>query len=339
MSEWSARCSIKGDPNSCTNNDGLGGFKMGQIAAASGRHAHGSYRHCLRSHLRRIAKHDGTGSLGPARRVVVRQCANLRARKKARLNRRTAGDHNYAWTDLTYLLHKRRVSWGYFIQAGGQPDCENGTNNCKGGPISAGTPNIWNPLPSFTDVKHDHQLGDVQPTSRFLTDARAGTLPVVSWVTPDQLHSDHPPANILAGQAYVTNLIDTIMRGPDWTSTAIFLEWDDWGGFYDHLVPPLVDRNGFGLRVPSLVISPYARAGYIDHQTVSFDTINKFIEDDFLGGQRLNPATDGRADPRPDVRDANPHIGNLAADFNFKQSPRPPLILPQNPAPGPASTG
>jgi phospholipase C len=158
-------------------------------------------------------------------------------------------------------------------------------------------------------------------------------------VTPDQLHSDHPPANVHSGQAYVTHLINTIMRGPDWSSTAIFLEWDDWGGFYDHVVPPVVDRNGFGLRVPSLVISPYARSGYVDHQTVSFDTINKFIEDDFLGGQRLNPATDGRPDPRPDARDANPHIGNLAADFNFNQSPRPPLILSQNPPPGPASTG
>ena len=66
---------------------------------------------------------------------------------------------------------------------------------------------------------------------------------------------------------------------------------------------------------------------------------NKFIEDDFLGGQRPNPATDGRPDPRHDARDATPHIGNLAADFNFNQSPRPPLILPQNPPPGPASTG
>ncbi len=340
VSEWSAHCSIKGDPKSCANDDELGGFRIGQIAAAAGvRHAHGSYRHCLRSHLRRIAKQGGLGSLRPARRDVVRQCANIRARKKARLNRRKVGGHNYAWTDLTYLLHKHGVSWGYFIQAGGQPDCENGTNNCRSGPISAGTPNIWNPLPSFTDVKQDHQVGDVQPTSRFLAYARAGTLPAVSWVTPDQLHSDHPPANIHAGQAYVTNLINTIMRGPDWHSTAIFLEWDDWGGFYDHVVPPLVDRNGFGLRVPSLVISPYARAGYIDHQTQSFDTINKFIEDDFLGGQRLNPATDGRPDPRPDVRDANPHIGNLAADFNFNQPPRPPLVLPQNPPPGPGSTG
>jgi phospholipase C len=90
--------------------------------------------------------------------------------------------------------------------------------------------------------------------------------------------------------------------------------------------------------VPSLVISPYARKGFIDHQTLSFDAINKFIEDDFLGGQRLDPRTDGRPDPRIDVRDANPHLGNLAADFDFDQSPQPPLVLPLHPPPGPAST-
>ena len=89
------------------------------------------------------------------------------------------------------------------------------------------------------------------------------------------------------------------MRSPDWDSTAIFLAWDDWGGFYDHVVPPTVDHNGYGLRVPALVISPYARRGFVDHQTLSFDAYVKFIEDDFLGGQRLDPKTDGRPDPRP----------------------------------------
>jgi phospholipase C len=99
-------------------------------------------------------------------------------------------------------------------------------------------------------------------------------------------------------------------------------------------VPPYVDQNGYGIRVPSLVISPYARRGYIDHQTLSFDAFNKFIEDDFLGGQRLDPTTDGRPDPRPDVRDAMPHLGNLAEDFDFNQAPRPPMVLPLNPPPG-----
>jgi phospholipase C len=121
------------------------------------------------------------------------------------------------------------------------------------------------------------------------------------------------------------------MKSPDWDSTAIFLTWDDWGGFYDHVVPPYVDQNGYGLRVPGLVISPYARRGYIDHQILSFDAYLKFIEDDFLGGQRLDPRTDGRPDPRPDVRENVKILGNLSRDFDFSQKPRPPLLLPEWP--------
>jgi phospholipase C len=81
------------------------------------------------------------------------------------------------------------------------------------------------------------------------------------------------------------------------------------------------------LRVPGLVISPYARTDVVDHQTLSFDAYLKFIEDDFMSGQRINPATDGRPDSRPDVRENAPRLGNLTADFNFSQQPRPPMIL------------
>jgi hypothetical protein len=149
--------------------------------------------------------------------------------------------------------------------------------------------------------------------------------------------SEHPAALVSTGQAYVTTLINAIGRSPCWNSTAIFLSWDDWGGFYDHVVPPNIDQNGYGLRVPGLVISPYAKAGYIDHQQLSHDAYLKFIENDFLGGARLNPATDGRPDPRPDVRENAPGLGNLESDFNFNQAPRPALILSTHPAPGPAS--
>jgi phospholipase C len=339
VSEWSAHCRVKGDPMSCVNNDQLGGFQTRQIAAAGGRFSRAVIRQCVRTRFGELATgRHGFSLLRRALRLAVLQCNNRIAREKAQLNKQTVRGYNYAWTDLTYLLHKHGVPWGYFVTTGGEPDCADGTSNCRSAPLTPGTPNIWNPLPSFTDVKQDGQLGDIQPTSRFRADARAGTLPAVSWVVPDQDHSDHPPANIHAGQAYVTNLINAVMRGPNWDSTAIFLTWDDWGGFYDHVVPPEVDRNGYGIRVPSLVISPYARTGFIDHQTLSFDAISKFIEDDFLGGERLNPATDGRPDPRPDVRDANPHLGNLAADFNFNRAPLAPLILPLHPAPGPAST-
>jgi phospholipase C len=136
----------------------------------------------------------------------------------------------------------------------------------------------------------------------------------------------------------VTNLVNSVMKGPDWGSTAIFLSWDDWGGFYDHVPPPTVDGNGYGLRVPTIVISPYAKRGTIDSQTLSHDAFLKFVEDDFLVGARLDPATDGRPDPRPDVRESATQLGNLVSDFDFTQPPRPPLILPLNPRPGPAST-
>ena len=238
----------------------------------------------------------------------------------------------YAWTDLTYLLHKYGVSWGYYVFKGTEPDCQNpAAVTCP--PVTQGpkTPGIWNPLPHFTDVHQDNQLGNIQTLSSFYTAAKAGTLPAVSWIAPNGTVSEHPPGLVSAGQSYVTGLINAVMQGPDWSSTAIFLDWDDWGGFYDHVAPPSVDVNGYGLRVPGLVISPYARIGYVDHQTLSQDAYTRFIEDAFLGGQRLNPATDGRPDPRPDVRESNPILGDLVKDFDFNRPPGPPVILPACP--------
>ncbi len=233
----------------------------------------------------------------------------------------------YAWTDLTYLLHRHHVSWGYFIKKGPEPDCENAQMFCLYQDQDPRTPGIWNPLPSFDTVKQDNQLGNIRDTSSFFTAARHGHLPAVSWVIPSGIVSEHPTASIKTGQAYVTRLINAIGRSPDWKSTAIFLTWDDWGGFYDHVRPPVVDKNGYGFRVPGLVISPYSRRHFIDHQRLSFDAFAKFIEDDFLGGQRLNPKTDGRPDPRPDVRENANGLGNLASDFDFTRKPRRPVIL------------
>ncbi|HEY5154186.1 MAG TPA: alkaline phosphatase family protein, partial [Acidimicrobiales bacterium] len=136
---------------------------------------------------------------------------------------------------------------------------------------------------------------------------------------------------------YVTHVINALMQGPDWKSTAIFLTWDDWGGFYDHVVPPVVDQNGYGFRVPGMVISPWVRSGSIDHQTLSFDAYAKFIEHRFLDGDRLDPATDGRPDGRPTVREDVPVLGDLTTEFDFDQVPLPPLVLPEHPPPGPAS--
>jgi phospholipase C len=246
--------------------------------------------------------------------------------------RRTPDSPIYAWTDLTYLLHQHRVSWGYYVTAGTEPDCQNpAALSCVGVRQNPETPGIWNPLPYFDTVHDDRQVGNIQSVSKFYAATRAGTLPAVSWVVPSADNSEHPPATTSAGQSYVTSLINAVMRSPDWDSTAIFLAWDDWGGFYDNVTPPSVDENGYGLRVPAMVISPYARKGYIDHQILSFDAYDKFIEDDFLGGERLNPKTDGRPDPRPTVREDVSILGNLVNDFDFDQPPRPPMLLAVDP--------
>jgi len=238
---------------------------------------------------------------------------------------------DYPWTDLTWLMHRYHVSWSYYVANGSQPDCADNMMFCPHVPQSAKTPGIWNPLPRFDDVLEDHQLHNIQPLNDFYRAARKGRLPAVSWVTPSQSVSEHPPSLITAGQTFVTGVINSIMRSPDWKSTAIFLAWDDWGGFYDHVRPPTVDGEGYGLRVPSLVISPYSRRGYIDHQVLSSDAYLKFIEDDFLHGHRLDPRTDGRPDSRPNVRENARILGNLARDFDFDQKPRPPLLLPLHP--------
>ncbi|GAC1630858.1 MAG: hypothetical protein NVS4B2_14330 [Chloroflexota bacterium] len=241
------------------------------------------------------------------------------------------GPPDYAWTDLTYLLHKNNVPWAYYVAPGTQPDCADNAMACTAVKQNAGTPGIWNPLPYFDTVKQDGQLGNIQDLSHFYSAAANGTLPAVSWIDPNGKNSEHPPALVSVGQSYVTGLINAIMKGPNWDSTAIFLSWDDWGGFYDHVTPPAVDQNGYGLRVPGLVISPYARQGYIDHQPLSHDAYVKFIEDDFLGGQRIDPATDGRPDSRPSVRENASILGDLRSNFDFTQSPRPPLLLPEHP--------
>ncbi len=233
----------------------------------------------------------------------------------------------FAWTDITYLLQKYKVSWGYYLDHGAQaPGLKRSGGNKK-----IGVPPIWNVMPGFTDVHQTHQANNVQNLTNFVAQAKRGTLPSVSWIIPDPADSEHPANLVSTGQSYVTNLINTVMKSPDWNSSAIFLAWDDWGGLYDNVMPPKVDAYGYGLRVPAMVISPYAKKSYVDHQVLSFDAYLKFIENDFLSGARLNPKTDGRPDSRPDVRENSKTLGPLAGAFNFNQKPRAPMILPVSP--------
>ena len=299
VSGWSASCTIGNDPASCTTNlsfpdtEGVIGAGISPDPAAA-----------LTGLLTRSDPDDAAGATTPP---------------------------DYAWTDITYLLHRYNVSWRYYLSQGSEPDCASGAMTCTPVPQNVKTPEIWNPLPDFTTVHQDGQLGNIEADTNFFRDAYRGTLPAVSWLIPSGDNSEHAPGRVSTGQDHVTRAINAIMSGKDWKSTAIFLAWDDWGGFYDHVSPPVVGGHQFGLRVPGLVISAYARRGFIDHQTLSFDAYLKFIEDDFLGSQRLDPLTDGRPDPRPAVRENAAGLGNLVRDFNFNQVPRRPMILPRIP--------
>jgi len=236
----------------------------------------------------------------------------------------------YAWTDVTWLLDEANVSWRYFV---GNDTCEEPPCPDTGREFY-GTSYNRNPLPGFTSfferngpVQGGSWKDNVRPVDEYLSAAADGTLPDVAWIAPASNVSDHPggPSTIRTAMAYVTRLINAAMKGPDWGSTAIFLTWDDWGGFYDHVVPERLDRMGYGLRVPGLVISPWAKPGSIDHTTLSFDSYLKLIEDRFLGGAPLDPKTMSRPDSRPSVREdlANP----LRKAFDFSQQPLDPLIL------------
>jgi phospholipase C len=242
------------------------------------------------------------------------------------------GEHPpiYAWTDITYLLTREGVSWGYYV---GNDTCLNPDNFCQRVGDGNGTPPVQNPLPSFTTVHEQGTHDRIQTHADFFAQIEDGTLPTVSWLMPSGRDSEHPGngAPITKGQAHVTRAINAIMREPLWYRTAIFLTWDDWGGYYDHVPPPRVDENGFGIRVPGLLISPWARGGTIDSQTLSFDAYLKFIEDLFLDGQRLDPATDGRPDSRPTVREELDILGDLRKAFDFSQDPIPPLLLDPTP--------
>jgi phospholipase C len=242
----------------------------------------------------------------------------------------------WAWTSITHLLDRYDVSWGFYPRDA----CRLTRPPCS--PLVAAP--IQNPLPWFTDV---HERGDLKghffTHQDFQRQVRDGTLPTVSWLTPGNgVISEHPlqarNPELTGGQAYVTEMVNTVMRSDLWEHSVIFLTWDDWGGFYDHVEPPVVDVNCYGLRVPGLTISPWVRPGMIDHQTLTFDAYLKFIEDLFMDGARLDPETDGRPDSRLIVREEVKILGDLREEFDFTQEPLPPMPLPPWPDPGPAST-
>jgi phospholipase C len=229
----------------------------------------------------------------------------------------------YNFPEITELLTSGKIDWKYYVTSGTLPDTENGevVGSESEQQQDPDKYTLWNPLPAFPKVQDDPtQRSRLQDTSQFYLDAQNGTLPQVSWVIPSGAVSEHPPARVSEGMAYVTGLVDAVMEGPDWNSTAIFISWDDWGGFYDHVPPPKIDQYGLGIRVPGLVISPYAKEGYIDHKTYSFESWLRIVEERF----GVHPMT---------ARDTN--ALDMIDSFDFNQEPRSPVILLATPAGSP----
>lgn len=172
---------------------------------------------------------------------------------------------------------------------------------------------IWVPLLNFARFLDDPKLSShIVDISQYFVDLNNGTLPAVSYIVPAG-SSEHPPENPVVGEREVKNLIQELMRSTAWDSSAFLMTYDDWGGWYDHVIPPQVDKYGYGLRVPALLISPYARQGFVDGTQLDFTSILKFIEQNW----NIAPLA---------TRDAS--ANNLLSAFDFKQSPRPADYLP-----------
>ena len=265
--------------------------------------------------------------------------------------------NKYQWTNITNLLDEQKSldkPWKYYHGECWDPHCTTCDTNpkrCVKTTTCDTTSNnsadqiipFWSPLSSYRTVTTSRTNQGLGQFYDDVADSSGKSLPAVSWIVPGRAVSEHagiidPPVDIQAGQAYVTSIVNAIMRNQAlWETTAIFLSWDDWGGFYDHMVPPNAfgdvndtdNNHRYGLRVPGLLISPWVKSkGYIDPQTLSHDAYLKFIEDLFLGSQKIggsNP-TLGPKDDRTQQREASSALGDLVQEFNFDHAPLMPLL-------------
>jgi len=191
---------------------------------------------------------------------------------------------------LTDLIESKSLTWRYYQYQVG--------------------PGLWNGLDAIKHVRYSSQYSQdvVSPPSQVLTDIANGTLANVVWVTPTAKASDHPVSTNGTGPSWVASIVNAIGNSNYWDSTAIFVTWDDWGGFYDHVNPPQYNSYELGFRIPLIAIGPYAKQGYVSHVQHEFGSILKFTEEVFNLGSL--GATDERAD-------------DLSDCFNFGRKPRP----------------
>ncbi len=197
----------------------------------------------------------------------------------------------FAINSLPQVLGAKGITWKYYASAA----IFDGALNVQ---ALNGSPNV------ITD------------SNQFVSDVQSGNMASVSWITPPPGDpSDHPPNPLQGSENFIATQINAVMNSPYWSSTTIFVTWDEWGGFYDPVAPPMLDGDGLGLRVPLLVISPYAKAGYISHAQGEFSSFDKFIEENW-------------SLPNLGQRDALSQISDLMDFFDFSQAPQLPLIEP-----------
>jgi phospholipase C len=216
-------------------------------------------------------------------------------------------------------LEEKGVSWKFYVQNYDPRitafNTENLTDNDK-----LSQP-IWVPLLAYKKYVEDPRLfSHIVDMDQYYKDAAEGTLPAVAFIAPAG-SSEHPPGRIQAGQAFIRSIVTQLMRSPQWGSSAFMWTYDDWGGWYDHVKPPQVDKYGYGFRVPTLLVSPWAKRGYIDSTTLDFTSMLKFIQQNW-----------GVAPLAERDRAAK----SIAGAFDFSQpAPRSPVLLSleRNPVP------
>lgn len=236
------------------------------------------------------------------------------------------------YTTLRDLLDAQGISWKYYSPCYPQSD----TPKCAGNKCTQCDGAQLNAFDVIAPVRNGPEWGTnvSMPSQTILDDIKKNRLPAVSWVIPDQANSDHPGDTVDNGPEWVASIVNAVGKSAYWSSSAVVVVWDDWGGMYDHVAPPALgksasardDQGGLGFRVPMIVISPYAPQGVVSHTQYEFGSIVKYVEQNWNLGS-LN-TTDQRATSIGDILNYNqqprsftPIRSRLSADFFERQRP------------------
>jgi phospholipase C len=185
--------------------------------------------------------------------------------------------NGYNFQTIFDELQAAGVSWKFYVQNYDPTITYRNAN----GTSTKESQLIWAPLLNFSRFIDDPALAShIVDLQQYYTDLQTNQLPAVAYLVPSGL-SEHPPGDISAGQSFAVTTATSLMRSSAWDSSVWAVTWDDWGGWYDHVPPPQVDGDGYGFRVPAIIVSPYARSGTIDHTLYDFTSILRFIEDNW----------------------------------------------------------